>query len=389
MNNKYVIEPMYDSLEEETSSEFIEWLESVLDEHLNEIWGVEEDLEGDKNSLNYHTTKHVLINKEKNGKIIYDIFNSDRPKIPNDFIIKSDKPYTFQFNEIANFYLSEAKYLVNETPVGDSKTQQARIRGFKVWYNNAPACIKLRIRSKYILPAENSPSGNQEILGNIYSDFTAYVLKEDGYVDVKTYFITKMNKIYKELGKFIGELTDKEKQPYGASNKSLLADVYYVDTNSKTIKKEVMNLDDAIKLYNVQNSNTTTVPDKLVFKIDGNIPEDRKIKYPSKNKRRMDYFNNVEMVYGVDLTGDAVAKVEEVAEGLEYKLSEEFINSFLKALGVDRVRGLDKELIEARLKDAVEFTNGDTTKGFDSETFKFLIESHTVISALHCLNEAN
>ena len=387
MNNKYVIEPMYDSLEEETSSEFIEWLESVLDEHLNEIWGVEEDLEGDKNSLDYHTTKHVLINKEKKGKIIYDIFNSDHPKIPNNFIIKSDKPYNFQFNEIANFYLSEAKYLVNETPVGDSKTQQARIRGFKVWYNNAPACIKLRIRSKYILPAENSPSGNQEILGNIYSDFTAYVLKEDGYVDVKTYFITKMNKIYKELGKFIGELTDKEKQPYGASNKSLLADVYYVDTNSKTIKKEVMNLDDAIKLYNVQNSNTTTVPDKLVFKIDGNIPEDRKIKYPSKNKRRMDYFNSVEIVYGVDLAGDATKKVNGIANELGYNLSADFVDSFLKCLGVERIRNLDDDLIKSNLITTIEWTDGDTTSGFEIDDVKELLERHTVKSALRALRD--
>jgi hypothetical protein len=150
-----------------------------------------------------------------------------------------------------------------------------------------------------------------------------------------------------------------------------------------------MDLDSARYLYNRQNLHNGETPDKIVYKIDGNIPDDRKIKYPSKNRKRMDYFKEIERVYGVDLTGDAVAKVEEVAEDLEYKLSEEFIDSFLKALGVDRVRGLDRELIEARLKDAVEFTNGDTTKGFDSETFKYLIESHTVISALHCLNEDN
>ena len=229
MSNKYIIEPLDKDLSYNESAEFQEWLESILDEHISEIWGLEEDIEGDINSRDRHTRKHVLIDVEKDDGIDYEIFVPDRPKIPSNIIIKKDDAYQKQFDKIANFYVNEAKQLINEVPVGNSKDNFSRIKGFKVYYNGAPTCVKIRRQSKYVIPDTNTSTGSSLRLSNLYCDFTAYDIKDDGNVNIRTYFIAYPNKIDKEVGKFIGELSDKERQPINKQSKELLVDVYYVE----------------------------------------------------------------------------------------------------------------------------------------------------------------
>lgn len=102
--------------------------------------------------------------------------------------------------------------------------------------------------------------------------------------------------------------------------------------------------------------------DKLIFKIDGDIPEIRKLKFPSSKKRRISTHMNWEIGYDVDLTGEISKRIISIAKelcGCQY-VSETFARSFIKLIRVYRIKEYDDNKIAELLKIILENRNGDS-----------------------------
>lgn len=146
-------------------------------------------------------------------------------------------------------------------------------------------------------------------------------------------------------------------------DEDLIARVSYIDRKKEIIVKEDMNLAEAYSLYNASlRTNKCYTLDKLIFKIDGDIPEIRKLKFPSSKKRRTRTHMDWEIGYDVDLTGEISKRIISIAKelcGCQY-VSETFARSFIKLIRVYRIKDYDDNKIAELLKIILENRNGDS-----------------------------
>ena len=159
------------------------------------------------------------------------------------------------------------------------------------------------------------------------------------------------------------ELAKKLKTEYKIKIKDedLIVDVYYLDTKTRQINKKVMDLHSAIKLYNYQFSSMGANCEKKVFRIDGEIPEARKYKYPCRKKRKADYFDYLEFKYDVELSNKLFYRIKLLAKNsLGYLLSNKFIESFCGLIGVYNLKRYDDDKITHILKTIITDRNLDT-----------------------------
>lgn len=146
-------------------------------------------------------------------------------------------------------------------------------------------------------------------------------------------------------------------------DEDLIAHVSYIDRKKEIIVKEDMNLAEAYSLYNASlRTNKYPTLDKLIFKIDGDIPEIRKLKFPSTKKRRISTHMNWEIAFDVDLTGEITKRIISIAKelcGCQH-VSETFARSFIKLIRVYRIKDYDDNKIAELLKIILENRDGDS-----------------------------
>ena len=161
-------------------------------------------------------------------------------------------------------------------------------------------------------------------------------------------------------------------------NKDLIARVSYIDVKKETIVVEDMNLEEANKLYHSSKKYYKLQSlDKLVFKIDGEIPEVRKLKFPCKSKRKMSRYIDWEYKFNVDLTGETSKRISSIAKDLcGYQfLSKEFIESFIKLIRVYRIKCYDDNQIAELLKIILKNRNSDLKSKIDNQDMLIFIDA--------------
>ena len=197
-----------------------------------------------------------------------------------------------------------------------------------------------------------------------YKDFSKYFIEyvisknpinpKEKLLKLKSFQIIYINR--PELGKKL-----KTEYKIKIKDEDLIVDVYYLDTKTRQINKKVMDLHSAIKLYNYQFSSMGTNCEKKVFRIDGEIPETRKCKYPCRKKRKAAYFDGLEFKYDIDLSKTLFYRIESLAKNsLGYVLSNKFIESFCYLIGVYNLKRYDNDKITRILKTIVTNRDLDT-----------------------------
>lgn len=347
---------------------------------LTELFSVEED-------LNEHYDDHVLQNKrDEQGRVTYEKFDFGNIKFKPYGVLDADSKNLKSF---INMYKRDAEALANYKGV-EAVNSGSAVVGFRTnAYKRDDDYVVVRKIPSYKISYNNSAIGQEILLSNMLEVVIFKMDKETGAKDVRTYYLAREQKLNNLLKNWVEDYTTEKDEPEKPEEK--IVNVKYIEVvdNYNGVKKsKQMKMTDAKKAYNSQwnylgiTKYSYEDVGEIIYEIEGDIA------FPPKNNGKKKAFEKISSELNVDLTGEVTKRVRNIADSLEFKVSDDFIDSFIKCEGIERLKMLDDETVEVHLtliKMELDEMGKDTNSAFDYVALKPLTEAHTISSALKVL----
>lgn len=344
------------------------------------------ELFSNKSDLKTHYEDHVLQNKrDEQGRVTYEKFDFSNYKF-NPYGVVGAKD-----DDIEKFlimYKTKAEELANYKGI-EPVNSNATVVGFRTTaYGRDDDYVVVKKVPIYKISYNNTKEGRDIILENVL-EVVIFKMNDSGDKDIRTYYLAKKQKLDNLLKYWAEDYTTEKDEPKKPEEK--IVNVKYIEVvdNYNGVKKsKQMNMTDAKKAYNNQwnylglTKYSYEDVGEIIYEIEGDIA------FPPKNNGKKRAFERISSGLNVDLTGEVTKRVRDIADSLEFKVSDDFIDSFIKCEGIERLKMLDDETVEVHLtliKMELDEMGKDTNSAFDYVALKPLTEAHTISSALKVL----
>lgn len=328
-----------------------------------------------EDALEEHYVLHVLQNKRDSyGRITYEKFDFGNPKF-NSYGGAYNKKGSLK--PLINLYKKDAETLANYRGVESPYSNGAQVVGFRTdGYDRDDDYVVVRKLPIYKISSNNSKNSRDLVLPNMLEVVVFKMDKETGDKDVRTYYLAYESKLNELLKSWAEDYTTENEVIIDAEKtEDKIVTVKYievVDNHNGVKKSKQMKASEARKAYNNQwnyiglTKYSYEDVGEIIYEIDGDIV------FPPKNNGKKRAFEKISSELNVDLNGAITKRVKDIADSLEFKVSDDFIDSFIKCEGIERLKMLDDETVEVHLtliKMKLDEMGSDTNSAFDYVAF--------------------